>query len=401
MTTAGILRGAFLVLPLLGAVACDDDDDGGGGPDGTVMVEAVFDEDDGFVEVTDGGAPVTGAAVVLNGTAGIPSGTDGRYVVGLGTPVGEGGALELAVTAGDAVVAGSGTVPVRPALTAPNDGAIYSTSQDIQFTWTSDEDPDRWIVGTGSLTGIEEFDVPDGGARSFTIPAGSLGPDEWGVRVLAIHDGEVTGDAEAGSTMAVQAETETRGITVVSPVLVTGQYMGPQIQEIAVFRDGTRVEGATVTVNGEAAVQTDPDPDYVLVFAAPLAAGDGLVLDIAFGDVVIQGLGDIPEAPVMTAPSDGAVIAVANAVDVTWTATIDPSKWIVVATDGVNTYEVEVAGTQRAAAFAAGALPVGGPYTIQVISSNDGAFTGPVAAESRMNIRNHPEEDPPRITVTP
>lgn len=401
MTNPGKLFRAFaLAIPFLFAAACDDDDNGGG-PDPSLLVEAVLDGNGGIVVVTDGGVAVTGADVTLNGTAGVAGATDGEYTVTLAPPVAAGGALTLDVTDGVAVVQGTGTVPEAPVITAPLDGADAAVGADVEVTWTSTADPDGWLVTAVSGGTTVTVESADGALRALTLPGASLAAGDWEVQVYAVDDGALTGDTEAGSTMAVRGGAATNPtISVVAPVLVVGSSMGPEFNHIGISQGGSTVDGATVTVNGEAALQAGAGDEYHVELAAPVAVGGAMDLDIAFSGIEIEGAGTVPEQAVVTLPADGAAIPVANAIDVTWTATTDPSRWLVDLFDGANNYQVEVAGTARAASFTAGTVPVGGPYIIRVYSYNHGTFTGPVAAESRMNIRNENAVQPD-ITVTP
>jgi hypothetical protein len=393
------LRALALAVPFLLAVGCSDDENGG--PSSTVLVDAVLAGNGGIIVVTDGAAAVTGADVTLNGTAATAGATDGEYTVALAPPVAAGGALTLDVTDGVAIVQGTGTVPEAPVFTAPLDGADVPVGADVEVTWTSTANPDGWALVATSGGSTVTVETADGALRTLNIGGASLAAGDWEVNLYAVNDGLLTGDTEPGSTMAIRsAAAANPTISVVPPVLVTGSAMGPEANSIEISQGGATLNGATVTVNGEAALQGAPGDEYFVQLAAPVAVGGALDLDIAFGGVVIQGSGTVPEAPVVTAPADGAAIPVGNPVNVTWTATTDPSRWVVVVTDGDAFHEMEVAGTARAASFAAGTILVGGPYVVRVFSRNDGTFTGPVAAESRMNITNENAVQPD-FTVTP
>ena len=176
--------------------------------------------------------------------------------------------------------------------------------------------------------------------------------------------------------------------------------MGPEFQNVIVSQGGTVVDGATVTVNGTALTQTAAGAIYSGQLPAPVAVGGALDLDVTAGALVVEGLGTVPEPAVVTAPADAAAIAVTVAIEVTWTSTVDPDRWVVDLFDGATNYSLEVTGTLRTATFAAGTIPVGGPYTIRVFSYEDGAFTGNIATGSRMAIRNENAVQP-EITVIP
>ena len=392
---------AALVAPLALAVGCDDDDDNGTGPTATALVEAVLDGSGGVVTVTDGGVAVTGATVSLNGTAAVPGAADGDYDVTLAAPVAAGGAMTLDVSDGEVVIQGTGTVPETPVITAPVNAASFDPADPIDVTWTSTADPAGFVVEAVGAT-TETFPVAGGGSvRTHTIPAGTLADGDWTIRVRAANVGILTGDTEAGSTMEIGADAASPPtITVGTPLLlITGADMGPEVNDVTLTLSGATVDGATVTVNGEAAVQAAPGGPYSVTLAAPVAVGGELDLDVTVGADVYQGLGNVPEPPVVTAPADAAVFVVADAIQVDWTSTADPDRFAVIV-DGVTDYEfLDIAGNLRTFTIPAASLAAG-TYTVSVFSYEDGVFTGPAHANSRMNIRG--ELGPfPEITVNP
>jgi hypothetical protein len=386
------LRATAVALPLLIGLACGDDNNNPSTP--TFLVQGA---DMGAqlqnVTVSNDGAPVSGATVTVNGEPATP-GAAGEYAVTLAAPVAVGGALNLEVEASGETITATGNVPEAPAVTAPADAAIVLTTDAIDVIWASATDPERFVVlGVGATT--ETFDAA-GTARAFTIPAGELAAGDWEIRVYAYNDGDFTGPTESGSAMNIRGEAAAYpSVTVVAAVLVHGSDMGNQFQHVSITQGGTVVDLATVTVNTEVALQSTPGSNYDVTLAAPVAAGGLLDLDIAFGSVVIEGTGAVPEPPVITAPLEGANIPVANAIDVTWTSTTDPDRFFINTTN--STLAVDLAGTARAYTIPAGTLPVGGPYQIRVYAYNDGTFTGPVDVTSKMSIRG---EGPPQPSVT-
>ena len=106
----------------------------------------------------------------------------------------------------------------------------------------------------------------------------------------------------------------------------------------------------------------------------------------------------MPEAPVITAPLEGANIPVANAIDVTWTSTTNPDRFMISVQVGAGVVEFDAVGTARALTIPAGTLAVGGPYPMDLFAYNDGTFTGPVDVESTMRIRGG---DRVNITIIP
>ncbi|MGH7585665.1 MAG: hypothetical protein ACREMH_05410 [Gemmatimonadales bacterium] len=209
---------AALAAPLVFTLGCDDDDDdNGGGPSGTtVLVTSEFDAQNGVVGVSDDGADVTGATVTLNGTA-ATAGAAGVYNVALPAPLTAGDDLDLNILFDDATVDGLGDLPEAGVITAPADLAEFGVDQEIPITWTSTADPARWVVEAEGAT-LETFDVAGGATRAFNIPAGDLGAGTWTISVVAVNDGAVTGDTEAGSTMTIRNVSVTNpGITVTAP----------------------------------------------------------------------------------------------------------------------------------------------------------------------------------------
>jgi hypothetical protein len=387
------LRATAVALPLLIGLACGDDD--GGSPAGETFLVQGADMGAQLqdIVVTNDGNPVSGATVSVNGEAATP-GAAGEYSVNLAAPVAAGGALSLEVEASGETITATGNVPEAPAVTAPADAAVISPTVPVDVTWTSTTDPERFVVlAVGATT--ETFDAA-GADRAFSIPAGDLAAGEWEIRVYAYNDGDFTGPTETESAMNIRGESGVYpSITIAEPVVVTGTDMGNQFQHIHISQGGTTVDGATVTVNAEAALQSGAGTNYDVTLAAPVAPGGLLDLDISFGTVVIEGTGAVPEPPVITAPLEGANIPVANAIDVTWTSPTDPDRFYIDATE--STLAVDLPGTARAYTIPAGTLPVGGPYQIRVYAYNDGTFTGPVDATSKMSIRG---EGPPQPSVT-
>src|SRR5690606_3014063 len=271
------LAAAVLLVP-----ACSDDEEGTA-PTVTLLVEAVFGSQVGTVTVSDGGVAVEGASVDVNGVAAVAGGVPGGYGVNLGAPVAGGGTITVEVSDAGALVLAEATVPHTPVVTAPAQDAVFATTQDIEVTWTSASDPDRWVVEASDGV-VETFDVADGAARAFTIPGGTLTADTWEIRVIASNDGVVSGDIEAGSAMEVAvAVAVSPTVIVVEPVQVTLQAFDPDGGAVVISQGGTPVDGATVTVNGVAAVQGGAGQNYDVVLNPPVGVGEDIELHIAFG----------------------------------------------------------------------------------------------------------------------
>ena len=179
-------------------------------------------------------------------------------------------------------------------------------------------------------------------------------------------------------------------------VLVTSDFDN-QSGVVNVSNDGTASTGATVSLNGTAATPGAAGV-YNIALLAPLAAGDDLDLSVVFDDATVDGLGELPEAGVITAPADLSTFTTAEQIGVDWTSTADPARWVVEA-EGATLETFDVAGgATRAMDIPAGALAAGA-WTIRVIAVNDGGFTGDTEAGSTMTIQTVSVTNP-GITIT-
>ena len=179
-------------------------------------------------------------------------------------------------------------------------------------------------------------------------------------------------------------------------VLVTSEFDN-QTGVVNVSDDGSEVSGATVTLNGTAATAGVAGV-YNVALPAPLNPGDDLDLSVIFDDATVDGLGDLPEPGVITAPTDASAFTTTQEIPVTWTATADAARWVVEA-EGATIESFDVAGgATRAFNIPAGELGEGA-WTIRVIAVNDGTFTGDTEAGSLMTIQNVSVTNP-GITIT-
>lgn len=212
--------------------------------------------------------------------------------------------------------------------------------------------------------------------RSWVIAAALVAPL---VFTLGCDDDDDDGGGPSGTT-----------------VLVTSTFDN-QSGNVTVSNDGTASTGATVTLNGTAATEGVAG-EYTVALPAPLGAGDDLDLGVIFDDATVDGLGDLPEAGVITAPADLSNFTTAQEIPVTWTSTADPAAWAVWA-EGATVEVFDVAGgATRAFNIPAGELAAGA-WTIRVVAVNNGTFTGDTEAGSEMIIRNFSVTNP-GITVT-
>jgi hypothetical protein len=199
-------------------------------------------------------------------------------------------------------------------------------------------------------------------------------------------------------TLACDDDDDGNGGPSGTTVMVTSEFDN-QTGVVNVSDDGSGVTGATVTLNGTAATAGGAGV-YNIALLAPLNAGDDLALNVIFDDATVDGLGELPEAGVITAPADLATFTTAEQIGVDWTSTADPARWVVEAV-GATTETFDVAdGAARATDIPAGALAAG-TWTIRVIAVNDGAFTGDTEAGSLMTIQNVSVTNPGITISTP
>ena len=209
------LLAAALAAPITLALGCDDDE--GGGPSGeAVLVEADVTRTGARIVILDDGSPTTGATVEVNGITATP-GSAGEYLVDFPSPLADGDAVALSITAGDAQVDGSGTFPEGAVTTAPADGADFGTGQQVPVSWTASTDPLRWVVVAEGGT-QEVFTVTGGGtARTFMIPSGELADGAWVIEVMAIGEGELEGDLEEDSFLIMAASAAADPVVTIGP----------------------------------------------------------------------------------------------------------------------------------------------------------------------------------------
>lgn len=170
---------------------------------------------------------------------------------------------------------------------------------------------------------------------------------------------------------------------------------------VVVTDGGVAVTGADVTLNGTAGAAGGAAGEYTVALAPPVAAGGALTLEVTDGASVVQGAGTVPEAPVITAPTDGATVTLGDDLDVTWTATADPDGWLVTAVSGGSTVTASTAdGTLRGITIA-GASLTGGDWTISVYAVDEGLVSGDAEAGSTMEVRAAAAASPVVTVGTP
>ena len=188
-----------------------------------------------------------------------------------------------------------------------------------------------------------------------------------------------------------------------SCTLVEGRDMGPKFEHVLLTNDGTAVTNASVSVNGTTA-NLGADSKYHATLPSTVPVGGRLFVDVGSGPFAIHGLGRVPEAPVITAPADGASFAPAQPIPVTWTSATNPDRFQVNAeySCGQNcstSKRYDATGADRSLTIPAGDLPTDLPIVISVFAYNNGAFNSLAASGSTMNIRGEAFIGYPTITV--
>jgi hypothetical protein len=363
------------------------------------------------VAVRRDGAPVLGANVVVNGAVLADAQFEaGTYSGQLPATLSPGDPVTLDVTSGDLRVTGTGAYPDVPVIEAAYTSAAAASDGDVIVTWSSPSNPDSFEVwaswSCGPSCGTGRSFTAAGSARTLTIPVGSLPPGaDVQIAVFAYDDGSLEGDYTpwAGSPgMNIRAESGSLPISTgrTSPppptLQVRGQDMGGYWENIIVARNNTPIDDAVVVVNGQVIPHSPAARGlYVGTLQAPLSPGDAVVLDVTSGAIQVRGVGMLPHAPVLTAPSSGAVVRQGQDVVVTWASPSDPeyfevsANWSCGALCGTGT-SFGAAGQARTLRIPAGSIPVLGPVDLQVFAYDDGAFSGdysPYLPYPGMNIR--------------
>lgn len=205
---------------------------------------------------------------------------------------------------------------------------------------------------------------------------------------------------EPATAVATVDHADVAGVSFTChPLLeVWGRDLGAEYQNLDVAEEGVGVNDATVTVNGQ--VMTHPagfyeDGYYGGQLTNPLREGAPIVLEVTRGGRTVTASGSVPEAPVLTAPANGAAFGPGDAVPVAWTSATQPDRFTVSATWSCGPScgtgaSFDVAGAQRAFTIPASGIPTGLPITLQVFAYNGGTFSGdylPHAGYPGMNIR--------------
>ena len=173
------------------------------------------------------GEPEAGATVTVNGTPlAHQAGDPGRYSGELPAMLDEGAAVDLVVDIAGQVITGSDVVPEAPVTTAPTDGSTFMDVETIPVAWTSNTDPDHFVMLVQWASTGMYFEVP-GTDRTFDLPVAGL-PFETvlTILVMAYNDGVFAGPAEPESEMNIRME---------SPMLPTVTILTPTPTDLATW----------------------------------------------------------------------------------------------------------------------------------------------------------------------
>jgi hypothetical protein len=389
------LRGVILLFSLALIASCDRDTTG-------PLVEApllIAGGDMGAqfqnLTITRAGMAVTDGTVTVNGVV-VPHAGAGRYVGQLPDAVPAGSPLNLQVSAGGVTVQGTVLVPEAPILTAPAAGAVLAAADYITVSWTSATDPDRFIVNGDWVVDDVAFrkTFPAAATARVTrisaseLPAGA----DITLSVVAYNDGTFNGQADPDSRMSCGGGQPGAAITITteaSPLLVHGG-VGAQHQSIWIFQGGWAitdgVSDAVVTVNGVTIPHAGGYPGYYTGrLPAAVPPGSPLDLRVRARGLIVEGHGHVPEAPVITAPATGAVLASRGSITVRWTSEASPDRFGVYVKTNKPVLDRQLPGAAREFEIVGSELPEG-QFTISVVAFNDGRFSGPAHPASRMGI---------------
>ncbi len=361
--------------------------------------------------VTDTSTFVDSAAVTLDGESLAFDPATGHYRATLPAVPPSGSPVSLEILIGDETIAASGTMPASPTITAPSSGTHFAPGDAVTVTWDSTDDPDLFYVSLVSGASAAGHTVLDGAARSVILPRSvldALPSDGTPITMLlmATRQGAFTGPAHPASTLNLEARTpsapaHTFTIGAAPPSLsyfVEGSDMGVLYQNVRVYLatndvvDTTAfVPGLTVTVNGTPLPETGGNRYYDRL-PSVLAAGDTLDLNVSGTLGSVTATGDIPEAPILTAPADGATVPSGTAVTITWESTTDPDGFTLFLEDnagGPPFWAPFLPGTARSHTFPAGTLASGLELNVMLTGVEAGTFSGDFAPGSTMGIRNY------------
>lgn len=174
-------------------------------------------------------------------------------------------------------------------------------------------------------------------------------------------------------------------------IRVQGTSMGPLEQNVRLYEGDLPLAGATVTVNGVALNETDTGY-YQGRLPALLDAGAEVRLRVESQGRVVEGVGSIPDRPVLTTPVEGSYLDRSGEVAFGWTSSSNPDLFRLslgwTAGTVSSSTGMEAAGSVREAMVSPSEVPeeVDAVYAT-VTPYNRGSFTGPADSQSDMSIR--------------
>lgn len=165
--------------------------------------------------------PVAGAQVSVNGVP-LDEPSTGRYYGQLPTALAPGEEIRVRVEAGGQVVEGVATIIEDPVLTTPVGGQLFEPPADVDFSWTSAQDPDSfelqlsWIKnGIGSARAVSVAgDIRAGVVGTTGLPAD---PESIDAVVSGFLRGVFSGPAHPDSDMRVRIGGGAVGLTLPPP----------------------------------------------------------------------------------------------------------------------------------------------------------------------------------------
>ncbi len=297
------------------------------------------------------------------------------------------------------------TPPEGSSLSAPSDVVVVPEDKAAVVFWQGEDDPK--IAGYNVYRdGVKVNAAPiTSGQRAATLEPRSARP-KFKIRHFSFRDSGLTNAQKFKfKVLAISTDGKEGTPSEESPVtplvcekmLTRGTDMGAKSQNVNVSRAGANLTDASVTVNGTTIPYASVASRYRGDLPSEVAVGNGLFLRVQSGECSLAAYDWVPEAPVMTAPAANASVNVSSPLDVTWTSSSNPDRFVVRVDDlgnGTNAFtSSDLPNTARNFTIPAASLPVGRTLKVRVYGYNDGTetFAGAFEAGSRMAIRNGDE----------
>lgn len=172
---------------------------------------------------------------------------------------------------------------------------------------------------------------------------------------------------------------------------VLGGAMSGYWENILVSRGSTKVDSATVTVNGTT-IPNVSSGRYYGHLPNWLNEGDTVTLVVTDGSQKVEASTTVPPKPSFTQPAPGQQVDATQPLDVTWTLSSDPEEqefylnWT--GSGGDTNYPVTP--SSRSVQIPGNTIPKGVDAYVEAFSYTSGAsaFTGDFASGSAMNLRS-------------